>query len=362
MPVYHFKNVVYRYISNGTYQYPTGTTTNPIPTGWHYIPNTRFKDFINSNQFATFATKATKFRVTNIGCTVQNMIPLTDQVAIQANATFTAFNNTIYALAYQDDIHSCGKQPSDPEMSHFDITFREGKATVNRMVLPLFDWHRPTSERTYMFFDPLCDGERLMELRPGKNAVKFNYSNVSGWQDVQGYITRHVNDQGEFASADYFSMPDVIETADNKLQLRGPLHSTSKLLAQVANAYLPENDAPNQPNVLQSVMKINNTYPDPIPMWFIKMVPLFDSSNALINTTAQVCLVMEITIETQEGDPRNAACNVPMWFNRDIQAIQSTAANEGDQQADFGFDNFCIGYTGQPVRLGNQEIVTNRPG
>ena len=50
-------------------------------------------------------TAGESFKCIGVSATVQNMIPLTEQVAIQGNATFTQFNNTMYALGFNDTMY-----------------------------------------------------------------------------------------------------------------------------------------------------------------------------------------------------------------------------------------------------------------
>lgn len=108
------------YITNQPYYYPvpffratgTGTTNEQvgsfaplINTGWHIIPNLLWGHICRPREWYEMLIKYEAIQVTGIKCRLFNPIPIQTATAFQGNATFPAFNNTVYALAYNDDIY-----------------------------------------------------------------------------------------------------------------------------------------------------------------------------------------------------------------------------------------------------------------
>nr|WOP79081.1 capsid protein [Canary chaphamaparvovirus 2] len=231
-------NVWMAYISNGPYVYPKDDssilTTHLINTGWHIIPNILWKHVCTPKQWAELTINYEAYHVKGMKCTIFNCIPMTTQLAIQGNTLFTAFNNSIYGMAYKDDLYETnwhnyyqydGKQPHN-------LLYKEGLAcqygtnTNYRQSLPIYLWSAPNSRATERctydnhpndystgqqqsgvfpvpsgnehyrpsgcIWDPLNRPDNIMELRPGKNAITFT------WE-------AHNCDQGKWFNLDLLS-------------------------------------------------------------------------------------------------------------------------------------------------------------
>ena len=112
-----FHNFSFYYISNKFNHYDLQkvnifTADKHVPfdiykqeTGWQYIPNQRMDDWLLPYQWYRLTTSGRAWKVKSCKATVQNMIPITEQVAIQGNASFSSFNNTIYALGFNDTLY-----------------------------------------------------------------------------------------------------------------------------------------------------------------------------------------------------------------------------------------------------------------
>lgn len=214
------------YISNGPYVYPTDEkATIPsakINTGWHIIPNLLWRHFVTPKQWAELMINYESYHVDSITVSIFNMIPMTHQIAIQGNTVFTAFNNCIYALAYEDKLYETSWEnwlaPAIGDIGH-NLLYKEGLTCTYNMTdkkryeLPVYQWSppnsRPRSARTYeniwegeqnwsavypagnrgpgstnnygdrpsgVLWDPLNRPDHLLELRPGKNAIKLSWN------------------------------------------------------------------------------------------------------------------------------------------------------------------------------------------
>uniref|UniRef100_A0AAU7BB52 NS1 protein n=1 Tax=Pleurosicya ichthamaparvovirus TaxID=3156507 RepID=A0AAU7BB52_9VIRU len=318
MGVKTFTNSFYAYIENGKNDYPavdTAKTTNPITykTGYHRIPNQVWSDFLNPSQWFDLVYNSAKFRVVSASCIVSNMIPLTEQVAIQGNATFTTFNNTIYAICYED--HAYETDWEETVATNLDnFWHREGLTNKARFMLPTYTHSifRTTSipngvadlELITMAWDPLIKAEDIKELRPGKNAVQFSWSadeirflNCHMMQSFDPTFTPGTQGTSTVYSQEVHMFNTMNITPHNKLNkwaLMGDLNDPARGFKKQDAVKFPGVDEQN--------------YLKPIPNWFIKMIPLFDSTNNLIKTTAQVLITMKLTVEII---PDNRAVQVP---------------------------------------------------
>ena len=181
-----FNNFQYLYIGNNANAYDQTETrglndyhwrTWKQTTGWHYIPNQKIDDWLLPYQWYRLTTSGQAFRLKSVKCTVSNMIPVTEQVSIQGNASFSSFNNTIYALGYNDTLYDA--PPNWPADDLYGLQYREGinPHTNVRIQLPLYQYtgfNRQQAETAVLRWDPFQHPELLMELRPGKNAIEFN--------------------------------------------------------------------------------------------------------------------------------------------------------------------------------------------
>lgn len=298
-------------------------------TGWHFIPNNRWKDYLNHAQWFDLTCNHEAFRIKEINCSVMNLIPLTDQLAIQQNTTFMSFNNTIYALAYDDTCYetTCSMMKTEQESK---VYYREGMsvdpATGNiseKQYLPEYLHLVPSISRTSgsgiptkmpgYFWDPLTRATTLMELRPGKNSINFSWhcspeDEHLWWSLNSGFITQYnsaasgrrtwINRNGPGASKfdNSWITPfnyAAFDPAYNKYPTTNPnnMAASSQLFSTRSEIWASQ-----------------NTYKKPIRNWFIKMLPILDSNKALLKHEGMVCIVKKITLEVE---PRKSAVNYP---------------------------------------------------
>nr|DAZ91117.1 TPA_asm: VP1 [Leopard lizard parvovirus] len=254
------------YVDNEAFEYPFGTYNpnqggiyiHPTSTGWQVIPNIIWEHFCSPKEFYEMTIKYEAVQVTGITCTLFNMIPIQTTLAIQGTTTFSAFNNTVYLMGYNDDLYetppfpwannktwmtdevfytngwnpaykegryvsqgewcenqsigkpwwgrnqlfpndvagstNCNDQnaPMCPKKS------QSGKYQCSIQKLPHYCWTQGTLQNiankntdfeeedvgwlnfttldmTGVFWDPLNRPDRIMELRPGKNAITFRW-------------------------------------------------------------------------------------------------------------------------------------------------------------------------------------------
>lgn len=327
-------NIVYftNAINKMYYNTPTQPVTDRLQfTGWHYIPNQSYSNWLVPRQWFDLITNHDKFRLHSVECTVQNMIPLTDNLSIAQDTTFISFNNTIYALGYTDQHYETVLKESST-----DLKFREG-VMVNvaagtasaRMTLPIYQ-HIIQNNRTVYSWDPFIHPSSLMELRPGKNAIKFAWSRNEADNDKWYSTARYYTDQ-DFN--DDTNNPKVTQHSGNYINMwmcpYGRHHEE------------PNNDQWNnkQINIYNYVWKY------PINNWFIKMIPIFntkDNNPDLLKHTAQAVLVRKITFEVT---PRTNTTNFPQlatpWAN-DAQFVGTGALNPAYNLAERPAENVGI--------------------
>nr|QJI53757.1 MAG: hypothetical protein [Chapparvovirus sp.] len=212
------------YIQNQPYIYPNDNsstmTSDPINTGWHILPNMLWKHFLTPKQWAELVIHYEAYHVEEIKIQVFNMIPMTQQLAIQGTTVFTAFNNCIYAMGYKDDLYETSWEnwyrPDNDK--NLNLLYKEGQICENgttnkkRKLLPIYTWSPPNSRArvpssyenwmrsggdvtmsavypagqgntitknadrpTGVLWDPLNRPNHIQELRPGKNSIGFSW-------------------------------------------------------------------------------------------------------------------------------------------------------------------------------------------
>lgn len=214
------------YIQNQPYVYPvdhnTTTGTAGYNTGWHIIPNMLWEHYVTPKQWADLIINYEAYSVKSVSVKVFNMIPMTQQLAIQGNTIFTAFNNCIYCLGYEDDLYETSWENYYAEGYNnywHNLIYKEGLIcnynadTKRRFELPIYIWQtpnaRPRSARSYenwdqgsntlsavypagtaaagssnnyadrptgVCWDPMNRPDKLMELRPGKNTIGYSWN------------------------------------------------------------------------------------------------------------------------------------------------------------------------------------------
>lgn len=312
MPTVTYTNAQYVYINNQPFAYPTEQTATNLITGYHYIPKLKWRDWLTPAQWQRLNVMSSKYRVVNLECTIQNLIPITDQVAIQATNTFSAFNNTIYAICYDD---TEGYFP-EPNNNWTDWSAREGQALerTTNTVLPYLNYQTGFPAKRHP--DPLIAVERIMELRPGKNAVKYsqNYGNCQWMHTHQGWrIPAAAMSDSTDQSAD-------ITQFGHDTNLTGSMYN--QYMHNATGHYMGMRR--NFPRTQADILKYNekeSAFETTIEhTWMIKMIPLFDSKGALINAQGQCMLYKKITIEYV---PYTAISNLAMeYYNITSEAIR----------------------------------------
>nr|QKE54929.1 MAG: hypothetical protein [Parvoviridae sp.] len=224
-------NSYFAYITNVPYNYPSDesdfyktmdSTTNPtqlinINTGWHIIPTMLWKHFCTPKAWFEMQINYEAYSVTGYTVQVFNMVPLTTQLAIGGQNVFTAFNNCVYALGYQDTLYETAwhNYYYEEDKTDFNLLYKEGlqqqtnSSTKVRFMLPTYYWE-PTNSITAathtwnmhpyagnlnvesgrfadgvypgdgtvpsgLVWDPLCRPDEIKELRPGKNSMGFTW-------------------------------------------------------------------------------------------------------------------------------------------------------------------------------------------
>ncbi|MEG2266606.1 MAG: hypothetical protein RSC68_19995 [Acinetobacter sp.] len=332
MPVETFtaSNMRFVYIENQPYQYPADTAANypagGINTGWHVLPNQLMSHLLTPKQHWEFQMKSQAYMIETVSMNIFNMIPITETLAIQGNATFSAFNNTIYALGYTDKHYETCPFNWIQASENFTLPYKEGRlnkaGTWATMNLPIYS--HPNSNfplaipDSALFWDPLNDPDSIMELRPGKNAISFHWN-------------RHPNDQDKWESRDtmMWRQPEHIEgnegvTVPPQKVLKQPLqmydglelnHYDYAVNTNYQNQWIKWNHAQTYVNPEQKLDVLSSGDPRvqtmfPITQWFIKLIPLFDANSALIQTKAQIGIQTTVTFKYK---PRRSALYGPTY-------------------------------------------------
>lgn len=239
------------YINNKPYIYPnddnalTPTPTNAgsgsYNTGWQIIPNMLWKHFATPKQWAELCIANEAYHVCGIDVEIFNMIPMTQQLAIQGNTIFTAFNNCIYAVAYQDKHYETSWENwyNDTVDETTNLVYKEGQVCRNgtttkvQKILPTYVWWVPNQRAsnnatfsgnpdmwqgeyadgrimnpvfpaqqydfggkpTGILWDPFNNPSDLLELRPGKNSIKMSWQthdcDANKWFNIDQLVYWH---------------------------------------------------------------------------------------------------------------------------------------------------------------------------
>lgn len=266
-------------------------------TGWHFIPNQRWDNWVTDKQWFDLVTNHSAFKIHSCEATVQNMIPLTDNLSIQQDTTFMSFNNTIYALGYTDTQYE-----TLPVESATSLIYREGikvdpatGALVEKQVLPLYRHpiariNNNTDLKIYNW-DPFTKPASLMELRPGKNSITYAWKRTDSTPFVS--TSRYYCTQ---PCTDTTNVPKYYNNVEN---FKDEWITPPSSLKQD-----PRFVAFNNKNA----QWYQHYFDHPINNWFIKMIPILDKKGNLLNHTAQVCIIKKITFEVL---PRVNSTNFP---------------------------------------------------
>nr|QTZ83164.1 MAG: capsid protein [Turdus naumanni Ichthamaparvovirus] len=370
------KNLKYYYINNDMNEYTSTQTATvkapPQKTGWHMIPNNRWWRYFNPKQWYEIQQSSAGIRVNAIRCKVSNMIPITSTVAISNATTFSAFNNTLYAVAYDDKDYSTIPMHKDIEAdgSFKNFWTREGAqvasaGTVEALnTLPQYvhNCHRALVDaESINWWDPFSDPDNLMELRPGKNAIQFEWHNTvsaptlifeGGCWHAGPYVPEtDVADPNKIDDvqwteytpnpADKYWHMQMIEPGGQVQQWirKGWQNMSSSLQDWRSNTkYRPAGDWQNFSetyNLRDGIM-----YTKPIPNWFIKIIPLFDKERNNIVAQAQVMIVWEMDYELI---PRHSAG--ALIFPNSIPTVTNQQLTTGASIGTYGVLQCHTGFT-----------------
>lgn len=219
------------YLKNQPYKYPSidvqhydagGVHSGMIDTGWHIFPNFLWRHFATPAQWAHLNINYEAYAVDGMSITLYNPIPITSNISLQRTSLFSAFNNCVYAMMYQDNKYETDWYPWQQVAPVDDLCLAqkegltwsgagtgEGSAgqTVEfaqkKYVPPIYKWRRPQMRTLYenvwsqgregnagvydvydgnhataplpsgVFWDPLNCPEEIGELRAGKNSYTF---------------------------------------------------------------------------------------------------------------------------------------------------------------------------------------------
>lgn len=328
-------NLRYAYITNAEYRYPPSNQTqgsDVINTGWQVIPNQLWTHLLSPKQWLEFKTNYEAFHLKSMKAVVFNMIPLTETLAIQQNVTFAAFNNTIYAMAYTDDLYETNPYDWDGSIYNYNLVYKEGarndagtKAAIN---LPEYVWYRPPNTANYNYsgilWDPLNRPKHIMELRPGKNAISFHWNShecdKDTWFNTDTFsYTASTPPDGTDNNPDQFPRGRNLKvtlpsTWDAKLDhVSTPwwfnVFTWKNNYSNLVHGNTPTTDGINR-KVLATNTESNQTKYPPT-QWFIKLIPLYDANNALINTRAQIAIMTTVTFGVKR---RRSALYAPSYM------------------------------------------------
>nr|WOX03047.1 capsid protein VP1 [Psittaciform chaphamaparvovirus 6] len=364
-------NTYMAYISNQPYNYPSDQSANvalnsAFNTGWNVIPNMLWRHVCTPKQWAELQIKYEAYHVEGLTVTLFNMVPMTTQLAIGGQSVFTSFNNTIYAVGYQDDLYETAWEPwlvdSNKNVMP-NLAWKEGQIQVpgsntkKRNELPVYLWQTPTrrvnSNTTWansplsgsglgvfpeqeqlpsgLFWDPFNRPDHLQELRPGKNAINFRWN-------------CHPSDESIWFNFDQLAAwypytatgPYPGGTRPDQWKLTNEMDPDRLATQHEHNPHLNDYTIPNLANqplvpcawwwkeMQQSLIedwdksKADLRFPGteyeqahyPPEQMFVKMIPLFDDNGTLVEITANVSIKVELKLKCKT---RRSAIFCPTW-------------------------------------------------
>lgn len=381
---YEFTTSYMTYIRNQPYGYPNDEESAQVsnrdaggyPTGWHLIPGHLWCQFATPKTWDIFVRNYEAYHPVSVTHTVFNMIPLTEQLAIQRTNLFTAFNSCVYALGYTDDLYETSWYNYYFQANYDQVIrslkykegqmYKPGTQQKLRMELPLYTWHWPFI-RAYSdetedyphgggsgeqipiyrynpsgnFWDPMNRPNKLMELRPGKNAITFTWhchdTDHDNWYNLdqlaalwpyepQGPYTppRHPKPHTYkvYGNCD----PDILARRGEKVKLQSnkPLNDyTMPDLAMMPVTpctwfwkELAENVSTDpakywikMPNLFKAGTE-QGIYKYPIMQHFIKLIPLWQENGTTINCYAQICVKSTLKVAVKK---RRSAIYCPTY-------------------------------------------------
>nr|WPD49024.1 MAG: capsid protein [Protoparvovirus sp.] len=357
------------YIENNPYTFPTTTTEvesvgeYKIFTGYHVLPTVLNRHFIKPKNWAELQIKSQAYRVCGYDFTLFNLVPMTTQLSFGSTQVWTAFNNCMYAVCYQDTLYETryenwysdgGKY--NPVLGQTEGTYRDGSNTPKRYFFPTYyftmtnyrihsqytmgdsvypskstypDQGRPTGQ----IWNPMERPEHIMEYRPGKNAVNFSWR-VHPEDENKWINTDQVADWYPFTATGPYQGKNRPKTGT----LTGSMDPDLLTSQHEYPATTPINDFTipnhfNQPIVPTNTFwhEMKNSIAQPFnqnkvdlfypgteleqylygpTQCFTKIVPLFDESENLVKITAQTSCKATLHLQIK---PRSSAYYGPTW-------------------------------------------------
>lgn len=359
-----FTNTYMTYISNNPYIYPTDAQGlqdgRPLRfnTGWHIIPNMLWKHYVTPKQWYEFSIKYEAYHVKGFTVTLFNMVPMTTQLAIQGTNTFTAFNNTIYALAYKDNLYETNwynwPEYEDQADSTSNLMWKEGwgykgySTAHRRLEWPIYEYRtsanavaskntfgtnalEPGKTWTGLVWDPFNRPDHIMELRPGKNAITFTWechpTDENKWFNIDEIASwyPHIPDMPYYTGQDIKTGPKVTDN-DDPNPLSSATDATSDWNQPSVANLLGKPIVPMQwwwHEMRWGIVEPENVYKP--ALWpgteyecykygpeqcFIKMIPLFNEEGTHLSATANICCKISLHLVCK---PRRSAIYAPTW-------------------------------------------------
>lgn len=386
----YYENDPYQYtlVGKGQSEALDDANRNVHATGWHIVPNILWEHYLTPKDWYEMIIKNEAYQVVSTSQTLFNPIPVTENLAIQGTTTFPAFNNTIYSIGASDDVYETNwhnyyvenyNKENTGQWWGFNLAFKEGllsseEGPNKRLMFPKYIYIGPSnvldSKTTWcqgltdyrpeatcvwpfgndfkqsnpngVFWDPMTDPSKLLELRPGKNSITFNW-NV------------HPSDENIWFNFDQFAsflpycsyMPSLAEGNQGPPkteQVVGepfndpyPLSSrtTGKPEAPLKDYTIPDMRKMPIVNIAWFWKEMQNTilrnsndlhvnleaamtcagteyaatkYPP--TQNFIKGIPIFNDDGHLIKTTTQVSVTTTITLRVKK---RRSKLFAPTW-------------------------------------------------
>ncbi|QNA42603.1 capsid protein [Chapparvovirus sp.] len=222
------------YVDNETYDYPFGTYNfseggmyvHPVKTGWQVIPNILWEHFVSPKDFYEMTIKYEAVKVKSIECTLFNMIPIQSTLAIQGTSTFSAFNNTVYLMGYNDTLYETPPfpwtyiSPSTTLTPFFDNNwnpaYKEGKYVVKGKWCRNQSIQKPWYERNQLFPNDTagtdCPDPETKRMRTGK--INQTTSTEKTYTTALQKLPHYTWGQGANQAIQEFDKPPALNITD----------------------------------------------------------------------------------------------------------------------------------------------------
>lgn len=323
------KQLRYAYIRNELNNYVVAQTS-PQRTGWHIIPNNRLYYYLSPKDMYFIHTNCKAITIKSVTIKVFNMIPVTNTVAIGQGATFSAFNNTIYAIAYSDvdyityphdyrtdDEYAGGSETARRFFQREGIPFNIFGEAQTKNFLPDYSHRGSVVNSVFVnWWDPLTDPDNVQELRPGKNAIEFHWKPTKPTQiRIAGRVLHSTNFKNNDLGNDYSDLNITTGAGTLGLQKVPISQRNEPALQQFKDSYglfnttaqqcwgtVVPNEKLRRPNDAMNYISYGTSNTPgienkPLPQWFIKMVPILDDQNSIITAESQICMMYELEWE-----------------------------------------------------------------